>query len=212
VLWINACSTYILKNGYPFSGRSVDSMSNSDLEYKTYHAFDLASWWISGLRASRHTFHVDATSSTFVHEVRFIPGHAGEWILTLSKGIWDIMTVWGLHRDGGKLCEWSPRGAFFKGMSLNSDSSSNGTVAISMFKDGEHHLEILSLGTDEDGTYRFRSVFSMESQLKPTKLHGDLLAISDDLYRTEVWNWRLGTSAILKHTHENDRRSQVESP
>jgi len=136
VVWTNACSAYILKNGYPFSGPSFDSMSNSDLEYETCRAFDLASWWISGLSASRHTFHVDATSSTFVHEVCFVPGHAGEWILTLSKGIWDIMTVWGLHRDGGKLCEWSPRGALFKGMSLNSDSSSNGTVAISVFKDG----------------------------------------------------------------------------
>jgi len=135
-IWINACSTYILKNGYPFSGRSFDSMSNSDLEYKTCRAFHLAAWWISGLSASRHTFHVDATSRTPVYEVRFMPGHAGEWILTLSKGIWDIMTVWGLHQDGGKLCEWSPRGALFKGMSLNSDSSSNGTVAISVFRDG----------------------------------------------------------------------------
>ena len=71
---------------------------------------------------------------------------------------------------------------------------------------------MLSLETDDDGAYRFRSVFSMESLLKPTKLHGDLLATSDDLYRTEVWNWKLRTSAILEHTHEDDERSQVESP
>ena len=111
-------------------------MSNSDLEYETCRAFNLASWWISGLSAVRHTFRVEATSGTFVREVRFMPGHAGEWILTLSKGIWDIMTIWGLNPDGGKLCEWSPRGALFKGMSLNSDPSSNGTVAMSVFKDG----------------------------------------------------------------------------
>ncbi|KAG5338230.1 hypothetical protein C0989_007900 [Termitomyces sp. Mn162] len=34
--------------------------------------------------------------------------------------------------------------------------------------------------------------------MKPTKLEGDLLAVSDEVSQTVVWNWRARTSAILK--------------
>ncbi|KAG6884581.1 hypothetical protein C0993_009856, partial [Termitomyces sp. T159_Od127] len=34
--------------------------------------------------------------------------------------------------------------------------------------------------------------------MKPTKLEGDLLAVSDEIAQTVVWNWRKRTSAILK--------------
>lgn len=62
---------------------------------------------------------------------------------------------------------------------------------------------MLYLDVDPGGTHYLRTVFSMESQLKPTELHGDILTISDDLDHIEVWNWRLGTSAILQHPHHD---------
>lgn len=34
--------------------------------------------------------------------------------------------------------------------------------------------------------------------MKPTKLEGDLLAVSDEIAQTVIWNWRTQTSAILK--------------
>ncbi|RDB17683.1 hypothetical protein Hypma_001259 [Hypsizygus marmoreus] len=199
IVWTNACSTYILQKGYPFPSQSPDSLSVSELEQQTCHAFDLSSRWISGFTAPRRTLFIDATASTRVSQVRFVPGHAGDWILTVSKGIWDVLTVWDISGHPKKCCEWSPRGAIFSGISLNTDISSEATVAVSVLKDGNHTVEIMSLGVRADGSCSFLPIISLESFLKPIHLEGELLALSDDVSQTVIWDWRHGTAAILQH-------------
>jgi hypothetical protein len=110
-------------------------MSIPELEWNTCHAFFLASRWLSGCSIRRTSF-IDATSNTSVSEIRFVPGHRGEWILTVSKGIWDVITIWDVSAKPQKCCEWSPRGAIFNGFVLNSDGSSEATLAVSVMKDG----------------------------------------------------------------------------
>jgi hypothetical protein len=111
-------------------------MSISELERNTCHAFSLASRWLSGCSIPRRTSFVDATSSTSVSDIRFVPGHGGQWILTLSKGVWGVITIWDISAEPQKCCEWSPRGAIFNGFTLNSDPSSPATLAVSVLKDG----------------------------------------------------------------------------
>jgi len=71
-----------------------------------------------------------------VSEIRFVPGHAGQWILTVSKGVWDVVTIWDVSAEPHKCCEWSPRGAIFNGFALNTDPKSEATLAVSVLKDG----------------------------------------------------------------------------
>jgi hypothetical protein len=68
-----------------------------------------------------------------------------------------------------------------------------------MFISSEHMVEIMTVDIEVDGTYYFRTLNSLESNLKPVTLQGDLLAISDDVARTVMWDWRMDTSAILEH-------------
>jgi hypothetical protein len=53
-----------------------------------------------------------------------------------------------------------------------------------------------------DGTYHFRILNSIQSNLRPITLQGNLLAVSDDVARTVIWDWSAGTSAILEHRQD----------
>lgn len=174
-------------------------MSVPELEWNTCHAFSLASRWLSGCSVPRGRLFIDATSNTSVSEIRFVPGHAGQWILTVSKGVWDVITIWDVTAEPQKCCEWSPRGAIFNGFALNADETSEATLAVSVMKEGEHMVDIMSVDSNIDGTYHFRILNTIQSNLKPIALQGDLLAISDDAACTMIWDWRAGTSAILEH-------------
>ena len=55
-------------------------------------------------------------------------------------------------------------------------------------------IEILSLTNG-----KFHHVRSIDSQYKPILLEGDILAISDDISDTVLWNWREDTCATLHH-------------
>jgi hypothetical protein len=147
IVWANICKFHILFNGYPFPSQPpLDLMSDAQLEQHTLHASSLASRWKSSLiHAPRRDLFIDATSTTSVYQVRFVPGHAGDWILTASKAVWDILTLWTVaFREGEestnnghfeKLCDWSPRGGIFNGLCLNTDATAKATLAISVLKD-----------------------------------------------------------------------------
>ncbi|KAF5376655.1 hypothetical protein D9615_007816 [Tricholomella constricta] len=204
IVWTNACARYILEKGFPFTTKPLDSMSLSELEQRTCHAYHLASRWLSGLSMPRRTLFIDATSSTSVSDVRFIPGHSGDWILTVSKGIWDMFSIWDVSSsEARKACEWSPRGATFNGLAFNTDPVSEATLAISVLQnDGEHTVQVISLQIDANGSCSLQTIFSIPSSMKPTKLHGDRLAISDDVSQTVVWNWRTKACAILDQSDD----------
>lgn len=43
------------------------------------------------------------------------------------------------------------------------------------------------------------TLFSVSTSFRPITLQGDLLALSDDVSQTAIWNWRKGTYATLRH-------------
>ena len=70
-------------------------------------------------------------------QVQFVPGNEAKWILSISKSIWDILTIWDLDASGDqKVCEWSLRGALFNELPLNSKPDYDAIAAICIFKDG----------------------------------------------------------------------------
>ncbi|KAG6862113.1 hypothetical protein C0995_005925 [Termitomyces sp. Mi166 len=176
-------------------------MSVPEIEQRTYHAFRLASRWLSGHLSPRRTLFINSTSNVPVSDVKFIPGRCGDWILTVSKGIWDVLTIWNLtspDENERKACEWSSRGALFNGIALNTDPESDATLAIAVSNDGEHTVHLLSLRGDDNGEFSLQTTLAISSNMKPTMLEGDLLAVSDEISQTVVWNWRIRTSAILQ--------------
>lgn len=50
---------------------------------------------------------------------------------------------------------------------------------------------------------------SIPSTYKPVALEGDLLAMSDDVNETIIFNWRTGAYATLQHTHDGQGVLQV---
>ncbi|KAG6831114.1 hypothetical protein H0H87_006139 [Tephrocybe sp. NHM501043] len=176
-------------------------MPISELQQRTCQAYRLALRWRSGHLSPRRGLHIDSTSNIPVSDVRFLPGRSGDWVLTMSKGIWDVLTIWDLsspENGARKACEWSPRGALFSGVTLNTDVVSDATLAVSMSKDGEHSVHMISLQRDDNGEFSLQSIHTIASDMKPTNLHGDLLALSDEVSTTVVWNWRAQTSAVLQ--------------
>ncbi|GLB44384.1 hypothetical protein LshimejAT787_1700110 [Lyophyllum shimeji] len=180
IIWTNACAKYILQKGYPFTTHPLEAMSVSELEQRTVHAYHLASRWLSGPTRPRRTLHIDATSHTAVSDVRFVPGYSGERILTVSKGIWDMLTIWDVvsaspNADARRACEC------------------------------EHNVHLIELRDDAaGGGSALETIRTIRSSMKPVKLHGDVLALCDDVSRTEVWNWRTGASAVLQEPVDDE--------
>lgn len=114
-------------------------MSVPELEQRTCHAFGLASRWLSGHLSPRRPMYIYTTCSVPVSDVKFLPGRCGDWVLTVSKGVWDVLTIWNLASDERrrqKTCEWCSRGAIFNGVALNTDPESDATLAVSVLNDG----------------------------------------------------------------------------
>lgn len=133
IVWTNACAAYILEKGYPFPSQPLDAMSVSELEQRTCHAFYLSSRWLSGLSQPRRTLLIDATAAISASLVRFLPGRFGDWLVTVSKSIWHVLTIWDISSEPPrKACDWSPRGAIFSGMAVNADPASEATLALSV--------------------------------------------------------------------------------
>lgn len=67
----------------------------------------------------------------------------------------------------------------------------------------------MSIAIGTDGSYSFFPIASIESPLKPIKLCGDILAISDDISQTVIWNWKTRRSALLQHPNDDTSMWQV---
>jgi hypothetical protein len=142
IVWKNACITHVLRRHYPFPSSPINSMDSSELEKRTRHAYRLSTRWQSPSCTPRKMVIFDATSTTPVSDLRFVPGHDGKWLLTVSKGIWSVITVWDIGDGLRKMLEWSPKGAFFNGFALNTDSESDGTLAVSVVQEESVHFQI----------------------------------------------------------------------
>lgn len=113
-------------------------------------------------------------------------------MVTISKSIWSGLTVWALQGDVlVKRCEWFPRGAIFTGFAVNSE----GLMAVSVWKEGEHIVHILSLDTE---TWNLNSIVTLNTIYRPICLNGHVLALSNDVSKCLLWDWQNSTYAILQ--------------
>ncbi|KAF8873177.1 hypothetical protein CPB84DRAFT_1854131 [Gymnopilus junonius] len=215
IVWTNACNFHVKGLGYPFPATSTSALDNiptDELTFATIHAWSLAKRWITGFSGPRRVKYISGTSGTLVSDVKFMPGRKGKLVVTISKVIWSALTVWSLGGsapDGGmadgeegsrKVCEWSPRGAIFTGYVVNEDEKSPATFALSVHLNEEQSVKVLKLSFAENASYSLEELYSVDTDMKPITLAGDLLALSNDVSQTAIWNWREGTYAILEHS------------
>ncbi|KAJ3906866.1 hypothetical protein F5879DRAFT_606313 [Lentinula edodes] len=236
---------------------SIQNMSRAELEQRTRHAYRLGKRWLDEYpnRTSSHdstvkTFspllpHRDirwvASPSIAITDIRFVrsvryssskldAGPADESILVLSvsKGIWSVITIWDvpifLHGNDNneprprKCAEWSLKGGLFTGLCLSRDHGSEADLAVSVVCEGRHEIdlfnisdvgELLPICTVPSVPMRASTLgeeANIHSQamqpMKPMTLSGSLLAMSDDTASTVIYNWKTGAFAVLEHEED----------
>ncbi|KAK0189346.1 hypothetical protein F5146DRAFT_981897 [Armillaria mellea] len=180
IVWTNAFKLDIVSNDYPFP------IDDTDLEHRTRHAYRLASRWLAGSPLTPKS-ETSFTGSP-VSEIKFVPGRQHRWVLTVSKGIWSVLTIWDVSRQL-KCSEWLPKGAIFTGVKLNADPGSEAAVAVSLSQ------RIVLLRLDDNGS--LHEIRSVEAVLRPVSMTGDVIALSDDVSKTVIYNWRTDERAYL---------------
>ncbi|KAL1760498.1 hypothetical protein FB107DRAFT_202934 [Schizophyllum commune] len=210
IVWTDFCISEILTPGYPFPDVSLESLSPRDLEHLVRRAHGLARRWRTNTLNPRTIGSVQMGTGTAPSAVRFLPGHDGRWLLTISKGIWSIATLWRVDARTGlrKACEWSPRRALIDGFAVNKrPGCAYAAVALSLrFQQDDRQVVQLLRLREEGEDARLEEVLAdpLETNFKPTLLDGDILALSDDLTSTIILNWKLGVYATLEQPHEED--------
>ena len=139
IVWQHALARHILDRGFPFPDIDVGSASLEELERHTRDALKLANFWSTRSALARPVLVLPAgNSATGVSEVSFLPARP-EWVLTVSKGIWSVITCWDISgRDGADftkyrgVAEWTPRQTIITGVAVNSDPHSEAHLAVSM--------------------------------------------------------------------------------
>ncbi|KAJ7153280.1 hypothetical protein C8R46DRAFT_1006596 [Mycena filopes] len=198
IVWTNACKHQILSLQYPFPDVGIESLAVSELEHHVRHAYILASRWLSPNKVppAVHS-EFDATNGTPVSALRFVPGHAANWLLAVSSGIWSIIALWELSEPGQaptKRCEWSRRNCVLQRFVLNDDPASAAFLAVSVIRGREHYIEVLSLDADAG----FLTLCKIDSALNPLYFRGDILVLCDPIDISVVHNWKTGASATLR--------------
>lgn len=147
-LWICLCTAHITARGIPFPDEDrVNQMSTSELETATREALDRDHRLRYESQRDGYTPKAsvdwEANPSSDISEVLFVPdpsGREGRCIVTVSKGIWCLISLWDIQ-DIGRECQatrpipekigsWNPKGAIFTAIALNSDCSSEASAAV----------------------------------------------------------------------------------
>ncbi|KAJ3920018.1 hypothetical protein F5877DRAFT_39018 [Lentinula edodes] len=235
IVWLHTWETHILHKWYPFPAISSELIEKNKLEQRTRHAYRLGKRWLDEYpnRTSSHdstvkTFspllpHRDirwvASPSIAITDIRFVrsvryssskldAGPADESILVLSvsKGIWSVITIWDvpifLHGNDNneprprKCAEWSLKGGLFTGLCLSRDHGSEADLAVSVVCEGRHEIDLFNISDEAN-------IHSQAMQpMKPMTLSGSLLAMSDDTASTVIYNWKTGAFAVLEHEED----------
>ncbi|PBK86153.1 hypothetical protein ARMGADRAFT_1169299 [Armillaria gallica] len=161
VVWLNSFKLNIASNDYPFS------LDNTELEHRT-----------------RHTTFIGLS----IYEIKFIPGRQHKWVLTVSKGIWSVLTIWDFAR-GHKYSEWSPKGVIFTRAKLNADPESEAGVAVSLSQ------RVVLLHLNDNGFLHI--IHSFDTDLRPVGFSGYIIALDDDTSKTVIYNWKTEERASL---------------
>ncbi|KAF8347153.1 hypothetical protein F5887DRAFT_48807 [Amanita rubescens] len=200
IVWTNACIRYILAQGYPFPNVPLDSLSIANLERLTRHAYQLGQKWRSKSLRPRSILFNDSVSGANISDVLFLPGHDDKWLITASKSVWSVLTLWDISSLGSgrqpQTCKWSPKGGIFKKFCLNSDPTSTATLAIALLHEAKEMLYILSVITEGE-TVSFNIVTSFPTNFVPVSLQGDIVGLSDERSQISIWNWRDNKHATL---------------
>ncbi|KAK0200659.1 hypothetical protein DFS33DRAFT_1265690 [Desarmillaria ectypa] len=186
IVWKNAFKLDILSNNYPYS------LDYEDLEQRTRHTYRLASRWLAD------TPLIPASETSFtglpVSKIKFIPGRQHKWLLTICKVIWSVLTIWDIAH-AHKCSEWSPKGEQLHRVMLNVDPESEVSMAVSFYMS----KKIVLLNLDDLGT--LHEIHSIDIDIHPVNLTGDILALSDFFSKTIIYNWKTEERAYLEEGH-----------
>ncbi|OSX58625.1 hypothetical protein POSPLADRAFT_1067506 [Postia placenta MAD-698-R-SB12] len=179
----------VLHAGYPFPRHRLPLMDASELEWAVRRAARIGLFWRSYTTHPRKLADFQASYGTGVYDVHFLPGSGGRRIVTVTKGIWSVISVWEivcnkLSSEGAfvrKVAEWSPKGIIFT---------------------GQQSIEILSLHEVNDRTSVLKSIRTIDTRLKPIALQGSLAANCDDASKAVIMNWENGAQAVLRGAEE----------
>ena len=150
-LWISLCTAHVTARGIPFPDKDrVDRMSAPELEIATREALDRDHRLRCECQPYRHTpkarVEWQANPSSDISEILFVPdpsGQEGRCIVTVSKGIWCLISLWDVQALGRgceaatqpkptKIGSWSPKGAIFGAIAVNSDPRSEASAAVAL--------------------------------------------------------------------------------
>ncbi|KAG1737153.1 uncharacterized protein EDB91DRAFT_1141214 [Suillus paluster] len=197
IVWQNIASSQILQWGIPFSKKPISSFSVRDLEDRVRRAYHLGNAWkapsiifrASGFAASR---------GGPVQGIHFIPGYDRRWFVTVSQGIWSMITLW----DRGTLTQvtsWSPKKAVFSALAVNTSEDSEAALAVSLYQFDSAVIEILAItSTAPDSSPHFECIARFKTLRRPIAMRGSLLALADDEAETVIWNWKTQEYAVMQ--------------
>ncbi|KAL6303375.1 hypothetical protein BKA93DRAFT_826663 [Sparassis latifolia] len=203
IVWQNAYTCQVLLQGFPAPYASA--LDAVQLERNVLRALRVGNFWLSPSAAPRKVVEFKASSGTSVSEVHFLPRHEDRWLVTVSKGIWSMITCWDIpsicdppeRAQAVQIAEWSPKGMLFTGFVVNSDPDSEGILAASVSGRGQQSIEILNITSGSAEPPTFRTVGSIDTNFRVIALQGELIAFSNDSSDTTIMNWRTGNAALL---------------
>lgn len=149
-LWISLCTAHVIARGIPFpDDERVSQMTAPELETMTREALDRDRRLRSGSQRDGYTpkGRVDwqANMSSAISEIHFVPdpsGHEGRCTVTVSKGIWCLISLWDIQALGRedkatkpkpKLVDsWGPKGTIFCALAVNPDPLSEASAAVAV--------------------------------------------------------------------------------
>jgi hypothetical protein len=131
----------------------VSQMSASELEIATREALDrdhrLRSESLRDEYTPKARVDWQGGTNSAISEILFVPdpnGHEGRCIVTVSKGIWCLICLWDIQALGRqremtqarpkKVGSWSPKGAIFTAIGVNSDYRSEANAAVAVNQSG----------------------------------------------------------------------------
>ncbi|KAK1230338.1 hypothetical protein PQX77_006569, partial [Marasmius sp. AFHP31] len=209
IVWINARNRDILSRSWPYDA-PVDEDNPLHLENSTRNAWRLGCRWSSSETMSVNRSKKWAThTSTATSDVRFLDGKEKQMLLTVSKGIWSVLTLWAIDSDDDeepvKLSEWSSRGGLFTGLAVNQDVYADERIAVSISQDGTHETLLLTIDEDFNMLPKRRiPTPDGAGPLRALAFSGNLLALADDSAQATIFDRRTGQTALLVEGTQGD--------
>ena len=148
IVWQNAYTQDILFQGLPIPRQNIFSMDAAELEHSVRRALRLGAFWLSRDARPREYIEFQAAHGVAVGKVCFLPGHGDRYLVTVSQGIWSLISVWDITQmresgDHTACATYSPKRMLLSGLVVNSDPTSEGTLAIAALENMLVHFELL---------------------------------------------------------------------